>query len=116
MEYHDEGYEEPTIKNDTLVDKPRISLVPPEGIINAARAMEDGLRKHGGEYNFRKIEISYMKYLDKVLRHVLQLISGEDVAEDSQVRHEGHAIADLSIILDAMKNGNLIDDRPKRGV
>jgi hypothetical protein len=54
-------------------------------------------------------------YLSAALRHILALIDGEDIAEDSGFRHEAHAAACLGILLDAKETGNLIDDRPQKG-
>ena len=47
------------------------------------------------------------------MRHILAYYDDmQQCAEDSGVHHLGHAIACLSIILDAEKHGVLEDDRP----
>lgn len=98
------------------VTKVPLALIPPVGLIEQARAHENGANKYG-PYNWRgeNVTISEMVYLHAILRHVLDVIDGENVATDSGVSHLGHVSACCNIILDAEANGNLIDDRPVKG-
>ena len=95
--------------------KPRLSLVPPSGLVYAALAMANGADKYG-PYNFRDKKVQAMIYLEACIRHVLAWQDGEECAQDSGVPHLGHALACLLILIDAKETGNLIDNRPKPGV
>ena len=94
--------------------KPQIHLVPPSAIIYFAKAMENGAKKYG-PYNWRNNPVNYTVYLSAMLRHILQLIDGEDIAQDSGTHHLAHVGASAAILLDALATGNLIDDRPVKG-
>jgi hypothetical protein len=92
-----------------------ISLFPPVAVIHGAHAMMDGAQKYG-PYNWREKKVHARVYLSAAMRHILDCLDGEDLAGDSGVLHLGHAIACCAILIDAMETGNLIDDRPKKGV
>lgn len=94
--------------------KPRLSLVPPAGLVYAALAMANGADKYG-PYNWREKKVQVMIYLEAAMRHILSYQDGEENAKDSGVPHLGHALACLLIIIDALETGNLIDNRPKAG-
>lgn len=96
------------------VKKPRISLVPPTGIIHEAKAFENGAVKYGA-YNYRDKKVQALIYVDAAIRHIYQWLDGEENAEDSGVHHLGHARACLNILLDAQVNGFLLDNRPTKG-
>jgi nucleoside 2-deoxyribosyltransferase len=96
--------------------KPPLELIPPSALIHEAMAFRDGaIVKEYGPYNWRKTKVKAMVYLGAALRHICDLIDGEDFASDSGVHHAGHGRACLGIFLDAQENGNLIDDRPPKG-
>ena len=100
---------------------PMISVIPAASLIHQAHAMRYGafeaLKKDGtrgyGPYNWRDQKIEAGIYVDAAMRHILQWYEGEEAAEDSQVHHLGHALATLGILLDAMENDTMIDDRPR---
>lgn len=94
--------------------KVQLALLPPSGIIYGSLAMTDGATKYGA-YQWRGAKVSYMQYLSAMLRHVMSLIDREDEDAQSKVHHGGHIIAGMSIVLDALEQGNLIDDRPLKG-
>jgi hypothetical protein len=94
--------------------KPRLDLVPPAAIIQTALAMSNGADKYG-PFNWREKHVKGTVYVAAALRHLLQWLDGEDVAEDSGVLHLAHASACLAILIDATEGGNLIDDRPSDG-
>ena len=94
--------------------KPDISLVPPAGTLLEAQAMMDGARKYG-PYNWRDNKVNMRVYLAAAVRHIQQLIDGEDFDPISGVHHLGHARACLGILSDAYMGGFLNDDRPKPG-
>jgi len=93
--------------------KPPISLVPPTFIIQVSRCMEDGAKKRS-PYNWRKSSVSAMQLLDKILRHTLATVDGQDVTEDSKLSNLASAAADIAVYLDAKEHGTLIDDRPNK--
>lgn len=101
--------------------KDPIHLVPTEGIRGISHAMRYGAYeakrvdgKQGyGPFNWRDTKISYTVYLDAIMRHTMKLIDGEDIDQDSGVSHESHIGANICILLDAKKEGVLVDDRPK---
>lgn len=95
------------------MQKDLLSLVPPEGIRQIAKAMKNGADKYGA-YNWRDKKVQYVIYLDAILRHTLALIDREDIAEDSQVHHLAHVGANVCILLDAIENDCLVDNRPKK--
>lgn len=97
------------------INKPRLSLVPPSATIYLAKAMENGANKYG-LYNWREKKVQAMIYLDAAMRHIVSYIDGEEEARDSKVHHLAHAMATLAILVDAKETGNLIDNRPKKGV
>ena len=96
------------------IKKPPVHLVPAALIINSAMAYSDGAKKYG-PYNWRSYPVNLTVYIAAAQRHLLQLLDGEDCAQDSGHHHASHVAACMGIILDALATGNLIDDRPKHG-
>jgi hypothetical protein len=94
--------------------KVSLSKLPAVAVLHGAHAMMNGAVKYGA-YNWRGHSVIASIYVDACLRHVNAWFDGEELAADSGVRHLGHAIACLSILLDAQATGNLIDDRPPGG-
>jgi hypothetical protein len=94
--------------------KPDLSLVPAAGLLLEAQAFMDGARKYG-PYNWRDNSVRMRVYIAAAMRHMQQLLDGEDVDPLSTCYHIGHARACLGIIADAQQQGNIIDDRPTPG-
>lgn len=94
--------------------KPRVDLVPPAAIIEMARALANGADKYGA-YNWREKDVRLTVYIAAAIRHLLQLLDGEDAASDSDVLHVGHVMACMGIVADAYHGGHLVDDRPPTG-
>lgn len=114
----------PVSNPKTLMGKrklPILSVISPASILYEAMAMRYGAyeaprvdgTKGYGPYNFRDQAIEAMVYIDATLRHIFSYVDGEEVAEDSLVHHLGHAKATLGILIDAIENKTVIDDRPK---
>ena len=100
---------------DAMGDKkPDVSLVPPAAILYTAHGFRDGAQKYG-PYNWRENPVRMRVYLAAAMRHIMQVLDGEDVDPTSGVPHIGHALASLAIIADAAHTGNLLDDRPNPG-
>lgn len=102
-------------------EKVPLNVLPPAGRIHGALAAAIGRDKYG-LYNFRKSkQVSYMMYLDAIGRHECCLVDGEDYATETvdgverTAHHLGFIIASASILLDALEQGNLLDDRPAKG-
>lgn len=111
----EDSREDSTNPKDLIgINKPRISLVPPTGIIHEAKAFENGADKYGA-YNYRDKKVQAMIYIDATLRHIYSWLDGEEYSKDANVHHLGHARACLNIILDAQENGFLVDNRPSKG-
>jgi len=91
-----------------------IFLVPPAAIIHEAKAMMDGAQKYG-PYNWRENSVAASVYIAAAMRHIYSWLDGEELAEDSECHHLGHARACLGLLLDALETGNLVDDRPIKG-
>lgn len=100
---------------------PMLSVIPPASLIYESDAMRYGAfeapRKDGskgyGPYNWRDEAIEAMVYVDATIRHLLSWVDGEELAPDSLVHHLGHAKGTLGILIDAIENDTVIDDRPK---
>lgn len=94
--------------------KPRLDLVPPALVIEAAGPMKHGADKYG-PFNWRLQPVQAHVYLAAVGRHLAAYADGQDTDEDSGYSHLGHAVAGLAILIDAARNGTLHDDRPAKG-
>lgn len=99
-------------KDKLAANKVDLSLLPDIAMFHGAHAMMDGARKYG-PYNWRDNAVLARVYIGAAKRHIAYWAAGEERAKDSGVHHLGHAIACLSILLDAQATGNLGDDRAK---
>ncbi len=93
-----------------------LAFFPPAGAIYGGLAIQNGMDKYG-PYNWREEgkKIEMMTYLSAILRHVMALIDGEDIAQDSQLPHLAHIIANGGILADAIEGGFMVDNRPPKG-
>jgi len=97
-----------------------LHLVPPGLTIYAAMALgEGGLWKATpyGPYNFRDSKVEVMTYIGGIMRHLVDFLDGTDNDPDSPVNKPSLAgvAGSLAILIDAIENGNAIDNRPKKG-
>ena len=78
-------------------------------------AMLEGALKYG-RHNYRAIGVRSSVYYDGLMRHITAWWEGEDYDADSYVglHHVTKAIADLTVLRDAMIQGKCIDDRPPK--
>lgn len=95
--------------------KPPLRLIPASALIYLSKVMGLGAAKYG-PYNWREKKVRRTVYLEAAMRHILQALDGEDIDPESGVPHEAHAMACMAIVLDALATGNLVDDRPIKGV
>lgn len=101
----------PNPKDLVGAQKVSITKVPAVAILHCAHAMMDGAYKYG-PYNWRDKSIEAHIFVDAAMRHLLDWFEGAEHANDSLAHHLGHAMACSAILLDAMHNDRLIDDRP----
>jgi len=72
--------------------KAPLGFVPPALYIGAAEGMAIGADKYG-PFNWRgHLPIQYMTYVEAMLRHLLALVDGQDLAEDTGVHHLKHVL------------------------
>lgn len=77
--------------------KPQLHLIPPVLNTETAKALACGAAKYG-PWNWRENRDA--------------LIDGEDIDPESGAHHLGHVAAGCGIVLDARRQGTLIDNRP----
>lgn len=91
-----------------------LTLIPGVAKIALAKALMEGATKYGA-YNWRVEPIQMRTYIRAAMSHLDALLDGEDDARDSAIEHLGHVMANAAIILDAIAQGTIIDDRPLPG-
>ena len=90
--------------------KPCIHYIPASAILEEAEVMELGARKYG-RYNWRSQHVDATTYYNAIFRHLAAWVEGEDIDPESGKSHLAHIRASAGILLDALKRGELIDDR-----
>lgn len=104
------------LKNAAGATKAPTSAIPPTAILALGAAMQNGADKYGA-FNFRDSEVTASVFYNAMMRHLLDWWNAEDFAGDSEVHHMGHLMAGAAIVIDAIEQGNFIDDRPaKKGL
>ena len=93
--------------------KPKIHLVPPEAIIEAARVFGFGAEKYG-KNNWRqdihKFPVS--RHYSSIQRHLMAYMMGEDNDPESGLPHLSHALTQMMILVMTTKEGAVsTDDR-----
>jgi len=101
------------LKNASGATKAPTAAVPPSAILALGAAMQNGADKYGA-FNFRDSEVTASVFFNAIMRHLLDWWNGENFAEDSEVHHLAHLMAGPAIVIDALEQGNFIDDRPRR--
>lgn len=91
-----------------------LSLIPPAALVACALAFTDGGLKYG-PYNWREVNVKARVYVSAGMRHLAKWLDGEDADPETLVHHLGYAMACPAILLDAIAQGTLHDDRPKPG-
>jgi len=87
-----------------------LHLVPRTSIYYCCLALLDGALKYG-RTNWRKAGVRASIYYDACNRHLDRWFEGEIIDPDSGLPHLAHAIACITILIDATEKGNLKDDR-----
>jgi hypothetical protein len=93
----------------------------PLGILAiVGKAFAAGARKYG-VMNWREKgkAVQRVSYLEAAIRHIVADLEGETIdpeSGDDRVPHIAAAIAGLMIVLDATACGNVVDNRPTKGM
>lgn len=101
-------------KGEAAAHKAPLHLLPSFPLHETAHVMQHGAGKYG-PWNFRKNPIKASVYRSAMQRHLDQWFDGlEDTDEETSRSHIAHVIASACIVMDAMKHGTLVDDRPRQ--
>ena len=74
----------------------------------------EGLLKYGRS-NYREYGVKASIYVDACKRHLNAWFEGEDYNPDNGIPHLGNALACIAILVEAIVNNKLIDDRMYNG-
>lgn len=94
--------------------KPQLQLIPPVLLVETAKAYSQGAKDYG-PWNWRMNKVEYMTYLGAMKRHIDQVIDRVDEGDidtKSLCHHLGAVAASCGIVLDALNQGMLVDNRP----
>jgi hypothetical protein len=83
-------------------------------MIYLALGHEPGAAKYG-RFNWRENPVETMTYIAATMRHLVEWVDGNDEAADTGQPHLAHALASLSVLVDAIETGNAVDNRPSPG-
>ena len=89
--------------------KVRLSLLPREGLIAEARALEYGLLKYP-KHNYKN-GMRWTRCVDACLRHLTAFANGEDNDPESGLSHLAHAKLCLGMLICLIELGTGEDDR-----
>lgn len=112
--YRDPGTKPSNPKDIIGSDKMPLHLWPETATLYGTLGMLEGALKYGRN-NFRAVGVRATIYIDAARRHLNAWASGEDTAPDSGLPHLGHALACIAILVEALAQGNLEDDRDYKG-
>jgi len=90
------------------------SLIPTAAKVELALALMDGATKYGA-YNWRVEPIQARTYISAAERHLEDFKESEDFDPVSLCHHLGHLMACAAILIDAIQQSTLVDDRPING-
>lgn len=102
-------------KTTAGMKKPSVlSVIPTASLLHLGQVMQTGANKYGA-FNWRETPVPAMTYVDAAARHLMSWLDGEDLDPESGMSHLAHMMACGAIVIDAMENGMLDDNRPTRG-
>ena len=90
--------------------KPLLGLVPPRFTLALTLALQWGARRYG-KRNWVQDPVRASTYVSAMRRHLDMWAAGEDVDPETGVGHLGHLAASCAILVDAMGQGTMRDDR-----
>ena len=86
-------------------------LEAPEALAGIARVLEFGMNKYDRS-NWKK-GLKYTEIIDSMERHLLKIMAGEDVDEESGLLHCDHVGCNALFLAEMMHSRPDMDDRPK---
>lgn len=92
--------------------KAPMDLLPPDALLETARAMGHGAAKYG-RWNFVEAKVCAHTYVAAIGRHWAAYAKGQDDDAESGLKHLAHIAANCFILMTAAQQGTLNDDRPK---
>ena len=93
-------------------DKPKLQLIPTHALNEAARVFAFGAEKYG-ENNLR-LDIDkygWTRHYGSIQRHLAAWNDGEDIDPESGLPHLAHAMTQLMILLQVVKDAPDCDNR-----
>lgn len=90
-----------------------LTLFPDSAAAYGALAFAEGDLKYGA-YNWRQAGVQASVYVAALRRHMAKWYNGEECDPKTQVPHLANALACIAVLIDAIEQGNLNDDRPPR--
>jgi hypothetical protein len=111
----------PKIQSSIASDDPKgaagakkapMHLLPPNALIETAKAMGHGAAKYGA-WNFIETTVCASTYVGALGRHWAAYARSEDIDPDSGLPHLALIAANCFVLLTAQQQGTLRDDRPK---
>lgn len=85
--------------------KSRLDLIPASGLLQVGHVLRFGAEKYG-ENNWRLFahqEGWRGRYIAAALRHILAIMSGEDIDPESDMHHAAHAACNMLMYLDLLE-------------
>lgn len=113
IQFLDDNPAEPAMKERSKngIEKPRLSLIPQEAIVEVARVFGYGANKYEA-YNFSK-GARKTTYTDAAMRHINRYLLNEDIDPESGFNHLAHAACCILMLLDNDIIKTSIEDRNK---
>lgn len=79
-------------------DKPRMSLIPPQAIIEISKVLTFGAHKYD-DNNWQYVDNAKSRYADALLRHIFAWLDGEQTDPESGLHHLAHAGCNILFLL-----------------
>lgn len=84
--------------------KPRPSLVYPSLIRAISRVRQHGIEKYGSPTDWRTTTPCYQRHFDAAMRHLLAIVDGELIDQDSGESHTALAATNLMFLIELEEN------------
>lgn len=96
-------------------EKPQLQLIPSNALIEAARVFAFGASKYG-ENNWRRdiSKYGWTRHYGSIQRHLTAWADGEDIDPESGLSHLSHAMTQMMILLQVVKDAPQCDNRFKK--
>lgn len=91
--------------------KEPLSMLPPAGLLGAARVMAFGAKKYG-KFNFMG-GFEYLRLTSAAMRHIIAFNWGQNNDVETNESHLSHAICCLLMLAQTIEVGTATDDRFK---